>query len=749
MGLVESSGASNMVVGSTLTVTRNNLGTYTLTVPGLDPGCLQSRFIKAVPSAATAGTIATPNQTSSITCATGDSSTSSLSETLPERSSTAPSPSSCSGPAPTAASPSGDRWREQGGRSGDERGAADRPARRDGPRRASIATAPRWWSPRPGAGKTTRVPPALVDRGPRHRAAAAPRRRARRGPRASPRSAAGRWAARSAGTSASSAASPPTRGCWSPPRASSPRACSTTRCCRRAHGGARRVPRAQPARRPRAGARRARPGWRAPRPAPGGDVGDARRRAGGALPRRLPRRRACPGAAHPLAIEYAPGRGGARRGARTCCRAPRGQVLCFLPGAARDRAARRRRWRVTPPLERRRGACRCTAASTARRRTRRCGRGARPAARDPGHQHRRDVAHRARRRRRWSTPGWRRWRATTRRAASTGSDLSASPPTSADQRAGRAARLGPGLVRRLWDARDRLRASREPDIARVDLAGAAARRAGLGRRSARRSSGSRRRRPTRSTPPLALLRAAGRRGRRGERARSRRSAASCSGCRCTCGSPASWSRRGGAPNVAAACALLGEGRRPRPGRRPRRRATCSPTSTASPRSRRTCGRWRDELGRLARAALDGAGDRAGVARTACGGRCSPASPIAWPGAGPAPPTGCCWPRARRGAGARIGVRDGEFLVALDVRGADARGVAEARIHLASRVEPEWITPTAHRRRARARRRPRGRVRRAARGARRRAGAERDAGAPPIPEAAAARAGRGLARARAG
>jgi ATP-dependent helicase HrpB len=42
---------------------------------------------------------------------------------------------------------------------------------------------------------------------------------------------------------------------------------------------------------------------------------------------------------------------------------------------------------------------------------------------------------------------------------------------SADQRAGRAARLGPGLVRRLWEAQDRLRPHREPDIARVDLAG--------------------------------------------------------------------------------------------------------------------------------------------------------------------------------------------------------------------------------------------------------------------------------------
>ena len=41
---------------------------------------------------------------------------------------------------------------------------------------------------------------------------------------------------------------------------------------------------------------------------------------------------------------------------------------------------------------------------------------------------------------------------------------------SAEQRAGRAARLGPGVARRLWDARDRLRPHREADIDRVDLA---------------------------------------------------------------------------------------------------------------------------------------------------------------------------------------------------------------------------------------------------------------------------------------
>ena len=40
---------------------------------------------------------------------------------------------------------------------------------------------------------------------------------------------------------------------------------------------------------------------------------------------------------------------------------------------------------------------------------------------------------------------------------------------SADQRSGRAARLGPGVAIRLWDERDRLRAHREPEIQRVDL----------------------------------------------------------------------------------------------------------------------------------------------------------------------------------------------------------------------------------------------------------------------------------------
>jgi ATP-dependent helicase HrpB len=42
---------------------------------------------------------------------------------------------------------------------------------------------------------------------------------------------------------------------------------------------------------------------------------------------------------------------------------------------------------------------------------------------------------------------------------------------SANQRAGRAARLGPGHARRLWDERDRLRPHREAEMHRVDLSG--------------------------------------------------------------------------------------------------------------------------------------------------------------------------------------------------------------------------------------------------------------------------------------
>jgi ATP-dependent helicase HrpB len=52
-------------------------------------------------------------------------------------------------------------------------------------------------------------------------------------------------------------------------------------------------------------------------------------------------------------------------------------------------------------------------------------------------------------------------------------ELEKIPRDAADQRAGRAGRLGPGLVLRLWHEHDRLRPHDEPEIARVDLAGPA------------------------------------------------------------------------------------------------------------------------------------------------------------------------------------------------------------------------------------------------------------------------------------
>ena len=52
-------------------------------------------------------------------------------------------------------------------------------------------------------------------------------------------------------------------------------------------------------------------------------------------------------------------------------------------------------------------------------------------------------------------------------------ELERVPADSAAQRAGRAGRIAPGRVRRLWDERDRLRPHGEPEIHRVDLSDAA------------------------------------------------------------------------------------------------------------------------------------------------------------------------------------------------------------------------------------------------------------------------------------
>jgi ATP-dependent helicase HrpB len=160
---------------------------------------------------------------------------------------------------------------------------------------------------------------------------------------------------------------------------------------------------------------------------------------------------------------------------------------------------------------------------------------------------------------------------------------------SAAQRAGRAARLGPGLVRRLWDARDRLRPHREPDIARIDLAGPVLDVLAWG--------GHPRTFEWFDPPPAAALDAAlellarlgaveGTAGRVAITALGRRLQ--------RWPLPVRLARvleaGRGLPSVAAACALLAEGTARGPGGATTS-ATCWQISIASPRSRPGCGGW--------------------------------------------------------------------------------------------------------------------------------------------------------------
>jgi ATP-dependent helicase HrpB len=257
---------------------------------------------------------------------------------------------------------------------------------------------------------------------------------------------------------------------------------------------------------------------------------------------------------------------------------------------------------------------------------------------------------------------------------------------SADQRAGRAGRLGPGIAVRLWDPRDRLRPHREPDIARIDLAGPVLDVLAWGGNP--------------STfewfdPPspemleaaLALLRRLralddGRLTGLGERLRAlplhpRLGAVFVAG--------------GGAVDVANACALLADGLR---GRAVMGATTASdvlpaldgwsqraaPLRQAADQLHRLALEWpdaerRDRLdeSELRRALLAGYPDRVARRREAGSPRLLLAT----------------------GAGAELardsGVREAQWLVALDVAGATSGG--DARVFAASAIERDWLEPT--------------------------------------------------------
>jgi ATP-dependent helicase HrpB len=280
---------------------------------------------------------------------------------------------------------------------------------------------------------------------------------------------------------------------------------------------------------------------------------------------------------------------------------------------------------------------------------------------------------------------------------------------SAAQRAGRAGRLAPGVVFRLWDERDRLRPTREPEIERVDLSGLLMDVLAWGGTPDDVEWFER--------PPADSLEAAWALLRRLGAVHGRQLTAVGHQVR-RLPLPPRLARilvaAGGTPAAAAACALLSERLAPAwgGGAAPDSRSAAATTvsDVLSALDRRP--QWPPGLERAAReihrvaeqvlgplaqgssqpqdllrALLAGYPDRVGRRRAS-------GSPKVLLASG-------------HGAvlGAESGVRDSEFVVAIDVlaadparpagAGRDAAGV-EARIRVASAIERDWLEPTASR-----------------------------------------------------
>lgn len=253
----------------------------------------------------------------------------------------------------------------------------------------------------------------------------------------------------------------------------------------------------------------------------------------------------------------------------------------------------------------------------------------------------------------------------------------------ADQRAGRAGRTGPGIAIRLWDPREALRERREPEIARVDLAGPVLDLLAWG--------GDPRTFPWFEPPPpdrldaaLSLLESLG--------AASGGSATPLGRTLARLPLPPRLARvlvaAGGTREAAAACAVLTE----------RWRLPESSTTTDCDVAHRidrlgeapfAVRRAADALHEIARRIADGGSERALPLRRALfeayadrlARRREPRSPR-------------FVLRSGHGAvlGRESGVREGELVVALDLEAGARVAGTEAIVRAASRVEPEWLPP---------------------------------------------------------
>jgi ATP-dependent helicase HrpB len=269
-------------------------------------------------------------------------------------------------------------------------------------------------------------------------------------------------------------------------------------------------------------------------------------------------------------------------------------------------------------------------------------------------------------------------------------ELERIPADAAGQRAGRAGRLGPGHVRRLWDRADRLRPYGEPEIHRVDLSDAVLDVLAWGG-NPRTFEWFDPPSPDRVDAAVALLEQLGavRDGRvTALGSRMKRLPLHPRLARILL-------EGGGSRQVALACALLSE----------RHAAASHPATTASdllsavddqhalpPHVREVARR----LGEVARDAIEGeiASGDAGFLQAIFAGypdrvarRRAPGSPKFLLASG-------------HGAvlGRESGVRDAEFIVAVDVQAAPASAKAtakEATIRIASAIDPGWLSHGLH------------------------------------------------------